>query len=138
MVQHLPKEKTQCRKLVVNGASITDEEELYMLECWKNHFSDLVQTQTSETGDSGINKMEALSRGYEDFILDYDFTVDEIECALKHLKSNKSGGADGLDAEHLKFGGHIVVLWLKRILNGIIQLERIWSRRRCESCMQQH
>ena len=36
--------KTQCRKPVVNGASITDEEKL--LECWKNHFSDLVQTQT--------------------------------------------------------------------------------------------
>ena len=36
--------KTQCRKPVVNGASITDEEEL--LECWENHFSDLVQTQT--------------------------------------------------------------------------------------------
>ena len=69
--------------------------------------------------------MEALSRRYEDFILDYDFTVDEIECALMHLKSNKSGGADGLDAEHLMFVGHIVVLWLKRILNGIIQLERI-------------
>ena len=66
--------------------------------------------------------MEALSRGYEDLILDYDFTVDEIKFALKHLKSNKSGGADGLDAEHPKFGGHIVVLWLKHILNGIIQL----------------
>ena len=103
---NIHQKKTHCRKLVVNGASITDEEEL--LECWKNHFSDLMQTQTLEIGDSGINKMEALSHGYEDFILDYDFTVDEIECALKHLKSNKSGGADGLDAEHLKFGGHIV------------------------------
>ena len=114
---------TQCRKLVVNGASITNKDEF--LECWKTHFSGLVQTQTSETGGSNIINMEALSHGYEDFVLDCDFTVDEIEYALKHLKSNKSGGADGLDAEHLKFGGPTVVLWLKRILNRIIHLESI-------------
>ena len=72
-----------------------------------------------------INNMDALSHGNEDFILDHEFTEDEIHYALNHLKSNKNGGADGLVAKQLKYGGHTLILWLKRILNRIIQLESI-------------
>ena len=39
--------------------------------------------------------------------------------------SKRCGGADGLVAEHLKYGGPKLVLWLKQILNKIIQLEKI-------------
>ena len=73
----------QCRKLIINGASMTDEDVL--LDCWKNHFSNLVQTQTSETNDSDIiNDMDAPSHENEDFILDHKFTADKIEHALRH------------------------------------------------------
>ena len=41
----------------------------------------------------------------------------------RKMKSRKSGGADGLLAEHLKNGGP--TLWLKRIFNTIIRLEQI-------------
>ena len=115
--------KTQCRKLVVDGNPIIDEAEL--LSCWKNHFSNLAHSQTREAKTECDDYMVAMSHGYEDFILDYDFTEDEIEYALKRLKSNKSGGADGLVTEHLKHGGHSIVSWLRRILNRIIQLEKI-------------
>ena len=44
---------------------------------------------------------------------------------MKKLKIGKGCGADKLQAEHLKYGGHIVLLWLQRIFNTIIQLEGI-------------
>ena len=68
--------------------------------------------------------MEAMSHGFEDLILDTHFTTEEVENALKKLKTKRSGGADGLLAEHLKRGGPVLTAWLKRILNSIICLER--------------
>ena len=54
--------------------------------------------------------MEAMSHGFNDFILDTPFTVEEIENALKKLKTKRSGGADGLVyiAEHLKRGSPVL------------------------------
>ena len=73
---------------------------------------------------SDVGYMEAMSHGFEDFILDYPIT---IEIAIKKLKTRRSGGADGLLAEHLKHGGPVLTLWLKRIFNTIIHLEQIPS-----------
>ena len=53
------------------------------------------------------------------------FSIEEIEHAVKKLKIGKGCGADKLQAEHLKYGGHIVLLLLQRIFNTIIQLEGI-------------
>ena len=50
---------------------------------------------------------------------------EEIESALRKMKSRRSGGADGLLAEHLKNGGPTLVAWLKRIFTTIIHLEQI-------------
>ena len=35
----------------------------------------------------------------------------------------KGGGADGLQPEHLKYGGHSVILWLQHIFNEISDIE---------------
>ena len=40
-----------------------------------------------------------------EYILDVPFTLEEVECAIKKLKSGKSGGPDVPSAEHLKWGG---------------------------------
>ena len=122
---NIHRKRVQCKKLIVNGKPITDEKNL--LECWEKHFTELSKSHISETLSQGhgVKNMEALSYGYEDLILDHSFSVEEIEHALKKLKSKRCGGADGLVAEHLKYGGPMLVLWLKRILNKIIQLEKI-------------
>ena len=60
-------------------------------------------------------------------ILDSPITTEEIEMAVKKLKSNRSGGADGLSAEHLKHGGPSIITWLRRIFNSIISLEQVPS-----------
>jgi hypothetical protein len=61
----------------------------------------------------------------EDFILDCPITTEEIESALRNLMTRRSGGADGLLAEHLKNGGPALAVWLKRIFSSIIHLEQI-------------
>ena len=51
------------------------------------------------------------------------FEVEEIESAIRKLKCGKSGGADGLQPEHIKYGGHSITLWFQSIFNKISTLE---------------
>ena len=46
-----------------------------------------------------------LSRLNEDSTLDWDVTVEEIQCMIKRLKRGKSTGPDGMVAEHVIYGG---------------------------------
>ena len=122
---NIHQKRSHCRKLIVDGKSVTEEDDL--LKCWKDYFSNLAQTQAgnSDLSDLDISHMEAMSHGFEDLILDTPFTTEEVENALRKLKTKRSGGADGLLAEHLKYGGPVFTGWLKRILNTIISLENI-------------
>ena len=100
------------------GTPITDDDGL--LTCWKIHFATLAQSQTSESesGDVGskVAQMEAMS-GFEDFLLDSPMTSEEIESALRKMKTRGSGGPDGLLAEHLKNGRPTLVAWIKRTIH---------------------
>ena len=88
--------RTHCRKLVVDGKSVTEEDKL--LKCWKDYFITLAQTQacSSDHHDLDVSHMEAMSHGFDDLILDTPFTVEEVENALTKLKTKRSGGADRL------------------------------------------
>jgi len=72
-----------------------------------------------------INDLATASLSNNEYILDVPFTLEEVECAIKKLKSGKSCGPDGLSAEHLKWGGDSLHLWLLGIVNSIIDLEEI-------------
>jgi len=50
---------------------------------------------------------------------------------LKVLKKWKSPGLDELTTEHLQCGGSVVVHWLTRILNIIIELEEVPDVLKC-------
>ena len=41
------------------------------------------------------------------------------------MKLKKSSGPDNLSAEHLRHGGHSVVIWLTEILNSIVDAEHV-------------
>ena len=68
--------------------------------------------------------LELLSKMNCDDIID-NFTVEEIEVSIRKLKSNKAGGIDGLQSEHLKFGGTLLTLWLTQIFSAFIQFEQV-------------
>ena len=60
-----------------------------------------------------LDHLHCLSKMNCDGIIDDDFSVEEIEAALRKLKLGKASGIDGLQLEHLKLGGSLLVLWLK-------------------------
>ena len=41
------------------------------------------------------------------------------------MKIKKSAGEDGFTAEHLKYGGNCIIVWLAEILNAIVDSEQI-------------
>ena len=102
---NFPKHKVQCRKLNVNGRSISNETAL--LKCWRDHFSLYAHFS------------------FADQVLDVPLSIEEVECAVSKLKGGKSGGADGLLPEHITFGGPAINAWLLRIFNAIRDLENI-------------
>ena len=69
-----------------------------------------------------ITNLTSLSKLNSDDIVDDDFTVEEVELALKKLKTRKAGGLDGLQPEHLKHGGALLTLWLKQIFILLVHI----------------
>jgi hypothetical protein len=65
------------------------------------------------------------SRENEDFVLDVSFCSEEIERVLRNLKSGRSAGHDKLQPEHLKYGGAALNLWIKQVVNAIVEFESI-------------
>ena len=95
---------------------------------WTNHFSSIATSQSHSNSAvvevcKKIPNLTSLSKLNSDDIVDDDFTVEEVELALKKLKTRK--GLDGLQPEHLKYGGALLTLWLKQIFNAFIRLEHI-------------
>ena len=57
--------------------------------------------------------------------LDIGFSTEEVISAVTKMKIKKSAGEDGLAAEHLKYGGNCIIVWLAEILNAIVDSEQI-------------
>ena len=68
--------------------------------------------------------------GNEEYLLYTASTSEEIAGAIKRLKSRKAAGPDGIVAEHLKEGGETVAIWIRGVMNAIIELEEVPSIRR--------
>ena len=69
-----------------------------LVECWVDHFSTLLSSQLTSDDSIDMELPCAGSFGYPNDILDVPF---EFECLL--LKCNKSGCANCLQPEHLKY-----------------------------------
>lgn len=50
------------------------------------------------------------------------FTAGE---ALARLKRKKAAGLDGLVAEHLQEAGCAIQIWLRNVLNAVVELEQV-------------
>ena len=120
--KHIPE------KLLVNGNLITDSEAL--LSTWASHFEAQGHSQLSSNDfrkdvHSKVQDLEYGSFCESDEVLDVPFDVEEVEHALKRLKSKRAGGPDNLSPEHLKHYGPVFTNWLCQIYNCICELEQI-------------
>ena len=57
--------------------------------------------------------------------LDVGFGAEEVRDTVCRMKIKKSAGLDNLTAEHLKYGGNCIIIWLTEILNAIVDTEQI-------------
>ena len=118
----IPRAKKHC---LVDGEHITNPVDI------ANHFRSLYDALASSNTTSpnvlpvasGIEQLEDIALGCDDQVIDTEFCIEEIEGALKSLKPNRSGGPDGLKAEHFKYGDEHLKLWLKRVFKRLI----IWN-----------
>ena len=100
-----------------------------MLEMWAAHFEQLACSD--KDGLEGlwkeVEEMNQESRRNEDYTLDVAFTAEEVEHTLARMKKKKASGPDGLMAEHLQEAGMEVQIWLRNVLNAIVDFEEIPS-----------
>ena len=97
------KSKTLCRKLLdENQLPTTDPSNI--VELFRSYFSKVSNSPTSHVSDD-MDMLEAISFTHDDQILDTDIIVEEIVAAFIALKCGRSKGADGLNSEHLIYGG---------------------------------
>ena len=98
-----------------------------VLKCWRDHFSNLALSQHNEHRPAGVDLSALHTRSFcfDDQVLDTLFSIEEVECVIRKLKSGKSGGTDGLQPEYIKFGGPAINSWILRIFNAIKNLEDI-------------
>ena len=123
------KPKTSCSKLLDENLHPTTDPST-ILELFKSYFSKLASSNIDASNQTpyanyDIDNLEASSFTHDDQILDIDINVEEIEAAINTLKRGRSKGADGLNSEHLIYGGPSLILWLKKIFNTIILLEEV-------------
>ena len=70
----------------------------------------------------------------QDMRLEHEITESEVADAVSTLKLRKAPGIDGIQAEHLKYGGRTAILYLCKLFNGIIKIgiiPREWKKRYC-------
>ena len=113
----------------MNGTLLSDPSLLQ--QAWTQHFQSLAKSQ-EETNSALKESIEPsktlLSTTFqEEVFLDVAFATEEVEATVNKMKVNKSAGPDSLMAEHVKYGGKLIITWLTEILNAIVDAEQIPS-----------
>ena len=115
---------------MVNGEICSDPD--VVLETWSDHFKTLSNSHSDQFPSMDKIQQEydlLYGRSFEnddsEMLVDTPFTLEETEGVIKNLKSGKASGLDHLQAEHLKFGGNSLVLWVQQVCNAAVELETI-------------
>ena len=89
-----------------DGVVITSVEEQTQL--WKTHFEPILNKEAPR-------EVEDIPERDEDLLVNMDPpTANEVKSAIDKMKSGKVPGADGVSAEMLKEGGHVITETLQR------------------------
>ena len=132
--QHLKKCRgpTGCKVLAIKDANDKVVYEIKdILNIWKGHFSKLSTPKEDPKFDQDhfeqVNeKIEGLNKGVDGSIFtDVPISTREVQKAIDKLKKKKSCGFDGISAEHVKYGGVLLVITITFIFNLIWKMEYI-------------
>ena len=115
-----------------DGNIITDKHKI--AELWHEHFQTLSRPNDNNSYDSEfkaevnqcINKhCQDRNEDESDILLNHPVLTDEVKNVCDKLKSGKAPGVDGLQNEHLKYGGITLYKMLACIFTVIIREEYV-------------
>ena len=121
------------RVLKVGGRELIGED---VLHGWKEYFFDLACPGSNCSFDEA-HKLSieeeylSIKDSISDLPVSLTFSVDEVKAAVQSLKCGKAAGRDGIDAEHLVYGGGSLVELLTVLFNGILAASYVPSAFRC-------
>ena len=102
-----------------------------ILEVWRRHFATLSTPKHDNSYDSEhYNFVNEKIKEYnlkddESMFLDEPFNTREIQKAVNNLHKKKACGFDGVCAEHVKYGGNLLIIALTMIFNLICKMEYV-------------
>lgn len=99
-------------------------------EAWADYFGDLASPTNNEASDPIFQQRieELYAKLVEDTSTDSEavtFSHEEVAEVIHSLKANKAAGADGIDPEHLIYGGDSLVVHLMVLFNAMISAAHI-------------
>ena len=106
-------------KLLLDCVPTTDPSKI--MQSWLNHFRNLFKSEAhSIPGISAIQDQITLLTNQSklncDGVLADPFSGEEIEHAVRRLKSGKASGIDSLVPENIKDAGPSLIVWLSPLL----------------------
>ncbi len=112
------------------GHVLTDENAI--VEGWKNYFEALYTPKSQPHYDQGFKDetegrfrdlSAATAAPAESTILNMPISRHDVTKACRKLKTGKAPGADGMQPEHLKYGGSIFLGLVTQLFNAIVHHE---------------
>ena len=85
------------------------------------------QSTATYSSEDEVQRLIRFSLDNKDYLFDVPFALKEVEGVLQKLKLGKAAGHDGLQAEHLKYGGPVLRDWVLKICKAIVEAENIPS-----------
>ena len=99
----------------VDGLSCSKE----IAELFSNKYKQLYNSVSYDAGE-----MYTLKKKIDSLVTNkcdvYKICIDDIVKAIKHLKSGKSGGCEGIFADHVIHGTHLLIVMLSLVYNAMI------------------
>ncbi len=116
---------------VINKEGNTAREIGDIVEVWGKYYTDLYTPTESEAYDNGfrdqvdreIREEDMIPQDGDSDILKSPITTEEVQEPCKSLKVGKAPGLDGIQPEHLKYGGPIMHIYLAKLFNIMTEAE---------------
>ena len=109
-----PSNQVEWKRLLAKGRMITDPS--HILEYFRSYFEDLSSSKSPSNyvpnAQADLSNVENLSFLNDEKILDTMISIEEVEGAFKTMKQGRYGGGNGLDPEHIYYGGEVLKVWL--------------------------
>ncbi|KAI5734098.1 hypothetical protein M8J77_002409 [Diaphorina citri] len=119
MIKNKRRTKEYTRYVVDNNGSLQTEDE-NIKEVWREYFERLLNIDSEDQPISN-NSTETVEEE------EFEITWNDIEYALKHVKTGKAPGVDEISGELIKYAGIVGKHWL------YILFKRIWDEKQIPS-----